>query len=105
MSEVKTFSSEKIDNLKPSLLSVYTLWKEGRDLRGMYSKAQFYRYRKALMDALSIDISVLPVSESIVDSSNVVHFIRITEAKPMGIPDWAYGTDLYYEPPALKAIF
>ncbi|MEY1581580.1 phage/plasmid replication protein, II/X family [Providencia manganoxydans] len=104
MSEVKTFSSEKIDNLKPSLLSVYTLWKEGRDLRGMYSKAQFYRYRKALMDALSIDISVLPVSESIVDSSNVVHFIRITEAKPMGIPDWAYGTDLYYDPPALKLV-
>lgn len=104
MSEVKTFSSEKIDSLKPSLLSVYVLWKEGRDLRGMYSKAQFYRYRKALMDALSIDISVLPVNESATNKSNVVPFVRIIEAKPMGIPDWAYGTDLYYEPPALKSV-
>ncbi|MGC8183265.1 phage/plasmid replication domain-containing protein, partial [Klebsiella pneumoniae] len=40
----------------------------------------FYRYRKGLMDALGIDIATVQYKQP----DNVVPFIRIIEAKPMG---------------------
>ncbi|MCC5709515.1 phage/plasmid replication protein, II/X family, partial [Klebsiella pneumoniae] len=63
------------------------------DIRSMHSKTAFYRYRKGLMDALGIDIATVQYKQP----DNVVPFIRIIEAKPMGVPDWAIGTDLYFD--------
>ena len=45
------------------------------------------------MDALGIDIATVQYKQP----DNVVPFIRIIEAKPMGVPDWAIGTDLYFD--------
>ncbi|MDO1983979.1 hypothetical protein Q2401_25380, partial [Escherichia coli] len=70
MSEVRITSFEKIDSLKPSLRLAYNYWKNGSDLRGLFSNAQFYRYRKALMDSLGRDISVPPVNENATDCTN-----------------------------------
>jgi II/X family phage/plasmid replication protein len=96
MDDVTALTPERIDGLKPSLHAVYQLWKEGHDIRGMYPKPTFYRYRKQLLDALSIDIANVQPRDA--EPSNVVPFLRIIEAKPMGVPDWAVGTDLYHEP-------
>ena len=60
---------------------------------GLCTRPSFYRYRKALMDALGIDIATVQYKQP----DNVVPFIRIIEAKPMGVPDWAIGTDLYFD--------
>uniref|UniRef100_UPI003978696E phage/plasmid replication protein, II/X family n=1 Tax=Citrobacter freundii TaxID=546 RepID=UPI003978696E len=58
-----------------------------------HSKTAFYRYRKGLMDALGIDIATVQYKQA----DYVVPFIRFVEAKPMGVPDWAIGTDLYFD--------
>lgn len=95
---MKAFTDEKIRELPPRLVGVYTLWKEGNDLREIYPRRTFYRYRKQLKDALSIDISVKQSPE--IDRSNVIPLIQVLEAKPAEIPHWAVGTDFYFEPRA-----
>lgn len=96
MDDVTALTPERIDKLRPAIRAVYQLWKEGHDIRGMYPKPTFYRYRKQLLDALSIDIANVQPRDA--EPSNVVPFLRIIEAKPMDVPDWAIGTDLYHEP-------
>ena len=96
MDDLRMTTPERIDELKPALRAVYELWKEGHDIRAMYPKPTFYRYRKQLMNAISIDIAnVQPRDEK---PSNVVPLIRVLEATEMGVPDWAVGTPLYAEP-------
>ena len=41
-----------------------------------------------------VDISI-PKSDV---TSNVVPLIRVLEAVPVGVPDWAEGTNMYFEP-------
>jgi len=93
MADITAITSEHTSGLSPANKAVYELWKHGHDIRSMYSRPSFYRYRKSLMDALGIDIATVQYKQP----SNVVPFIRIIEAKPMGVPDWAIGTDLYFD--------
>lgn len=88
---------EKLADLPPRLKGVYRCWENGDDMRQMYSKSTFYRYRRQMLDALNIDISVKQ-SGNKEDRSNVVPLVRVLEAKPAEIPEWAYGTDFYHEP-------
>ncbi|RWT74335.1 phage/plasmid replication protein, II/X family, partial [Citrobacter freundii] len=63
------------------------------DLKSMLAHKTFYRYRNKLLP-FGVDIAtVLPR-----EKSNVVPLVRVLEAIPMGIPDWAYGTPLYHQP-------
>jgi II/X family phage/plasmid replication protein len=78
-----------LQNLKPGLRSAYVLWKDGVDLRQVYSKAQFYRYRR---DLLAYGIDVLIVQDS--QRTNVVPMVRLLEARPAEIPQWAYDRGL-----------
>lgn len=94
-----TTAVSDLENLPPRLRGCVLLWLEGHDLRSMYSRAQWYRYRKDIMAAIGLDISLSPPKQR-PDTSNVVPLMRVLEAKPMGIPEWAYGTPLYFEPPA-----
>ncbi|MDL4030556.1 phage/plasmid replication protein, II/X family, partial [Proteus mirabilis] len=95
MADITAITSDRLDGLTPSFKNVYELWKCGYDIRSMHSKTAFYRYRKGLMDALGIDIATVQYKQP----DNVVPFIRIIEAKHMGVPDWAIGTDLYFDGP------
>lgn len=92
---------ELLEDLKPRFRAVYELWKQGHDLRAMYSRNTFYTYRRQLKDALNIDIAVKqPRKQELPD--NVVPFIRVLEPKMCEqVPDWVKGTDLYFEPRAL----
>lgn len=82
-----------LDDLKPSLRMAYQSWEAGNDLRATLSKATFYRYRAQLLPH-GIDIAV----DNPREKSNVVPLVRVLEAVPAPIPDWAHGTKLYWEP-------
>lgn len=87
----------KLENLPPRLVAAFRCWENGEDMRELYPSRTFYRYRKQIMDAVGIDISVRQPSDRD-DRSNVVPLIRVLEAKPADIPYWASGTDWYFEP-------
>lgn len=72
----------------------YELWSCGKDVRQFVSRRKFYKDRKALLD-FGIDISVPRPVET---HSNVVPLRKVLELKPAGVPDWAYGTKLMFEP-------
>lgn len=91
LSDNMTLSDDVLTSLPRNLVAPYTLWTAGHDLRQFYSKAQFYKHRKALL-AYTIDISVLQEKE--VQSNNIVPMISCLNAQPMGIPQWAYALGL-----------
>ncbi|MBV6552603.1 phage/plasmid replication protein, II/X family [Acinetobacter soli] len=90
LSENMPLDTQVRDSLPNSLKLVYSAWARGEDLRQMYSKAQFYKRRKQLLE-YGIDISILQDKE---EQSNIVPMIRYLEAVPMGIPEWAYQKGL-----------
>jgi II/X family phage/plasmid replication protein len=91
--EAMTITPTILDDLPGSLRGAYALWKDGHDLRQVYSRPTFYRYRSQLL-AHGIDISIKQEGTP----NNVVPLVRILEANPVGVPDWAIGTNLYFEP-------
>jgi II/X family phage/plasmid replication protein len=86
MNEQIALKTEEEMNLPQRLRSTYILWKNGEDLRMTLPKATFYRHRKAFLD-YGIDITLRQDSP---DKSNVIALIRVLEAKPASIPDWAF---------------
>ena len=72
----------------------YLSWKEGYCLKTTLPKRTFYRHRRELLE-FGIDISIPNSKEP---TSNVVPLNRVIEMRPCGIPDWAFGTDLLFEP-------
>jgi II/X family phage/plasmid replication protein len=107
-SENMRFVSPDFDypDLPARLLAPVQLWHEGHDLRAMYPRATWYRYRRDIMKAVNLDIS-LPPPKQRPDRANVVPLIKVLEAKPMEVPEWASGTPLYFEPavrPGLRLV-
>jgi II/X family phage/plasmid replication protein len=88
-----TLQPQVLATLRPALRTAVLAWESGSDLRSILSRRSFYRYRSELLQH-GIDIAVPQPREA----SNVVPLIRILEAKPVGVPDWAQGTKLYFEP-------
>lgn len=82
-----------LETLPARLRTVYSAWKAGEDLRAMLPRRTFYRYRSELLPH-GIDIAV----QQGPDRSNVVPLVRVIEAVPAQVPDWARGTPLYFEP-------
>lgn len=95
MSDITYASIDNLDKLSTSSKGAYAMWEKGIDLRNIYSKAQFYRHRKNILDVLGIDVISQPQNLA---NDKVVPFVRFIEAVPMSVPEWAVGTDLYYEP-------
>ena len=91
--EAMTMTPATLEELSGALQGAYSLWKEGHDLRQVYSRPTFYRYRAKLLEH-GIDISIQQQGKP----DNVVPLVRILEARPVGVPDWAFGTNLYFEP-------
>lgn len=89
-----------LDGLPARLIAVVNLWYEGHDLKSMYPTRTFYRYKSEIKKLLSIDISIAPPNgkKDKLENSNVIPLVRVLEAKPKSVPDWAHGTSLYFEP-------
>lgn len=99
---MKVSSGINIEGLEPRLVGPLHMWQSGLDLRSYFSKSSFYRYRSDLKKAIGIDISLPP---PIIESNNIIPLFVPLEAKPKPIPNWAYGTDLLFEPPAYPRLF
>ena len=93
ISEATMIESTALDSLSPRLRGAYQLWKDGHDLRRLFSRPTFYRYRTELL-TLGIDISVLQEREK----SNVVPIGVVLVGKPVSVPDWAVNSPLFFEP-------
>lgn len=93
MTTTASLSAEVMQNLRPALRMAVQAWESGADLRQTLPRPTFYKYRKELLP-FGVDIATLLPK----DVSNVVPLHRVLEAKPVGVPDWAIGTPLYFEP-------
>ena len=80
-------------SLPPRLRTAYLSWKAGTDLKDIYSRPTYYRYRKQLLE-YGIDIAILQEKEP----DNVIPLVQVLEAQPVSTPDFAIGTDLYFQP-------
>lgn len=101
IAEASMLDVQSLDGLPPRLLGVYQLWHDGHDLRAIYPRNTFYRYRRELLLS-GIDIGVKQERKSS-DPSNVVPLRTVLHAYPVGVPAWAVGTNLYFEPRAKVA--
>lgn len=93
MTTTRTLSDEFLATLTTSQRLAYSAWLAGEDLRAILPNGSFYRLRNKLLPH-GIDVSLIQSSER----SNVVPLVRVLEAVPAPVPDWAYGTPLYFEP-------
>ena len=89
LSDVYMLKDDVLDSLPHRLRLTYQSWLNGDDLKQILPHNTFYRYKKALRE-YGIDISAKPPKEK----NNVIPLIRFLEAKPVGIPDWAYEKNL-----------
>lgn len=93
MTTSATLTAEVRETLTTSQRLAYSAWLAGEDLRAVLSNGAFYNLRNKLLPH-GIDVATTLPKEA----SNVVPLIRVLEAKPAPIPDWAEGTPLYFEP-------
>ena len=89
MSDVYMLKDDVLDSLPVRLRMIYQSWLNGDDLKRIMSSSAFYRWRTQMLK-YGIDIS----SKSPKEKNNVIPLIRVLEAKPVGIPDWAYERNL-----------
>jgi len=98
LSDATMRDAATVEGLPPRLNATYQLWLDGHDLRQMFPARTFYRYRAQLLPH-GVDIATKRPREA----SNVVPLRVVLTGKPFEVPDWARGTDLYYEPKARAA--
>lgn len=91
MSNNFKLSNKVLDTLPRKLRTYYKLWLHGEDLRQELSRPTYYRIRKELQ-AYDIDIALVRDVDRPVD--NVIPMIRVLEAEPVGIPNWAFEQGL-----------
>jgi II/X family phage/plasmid replication protein len=96
IAEATMLDAHELEGLSGRLQLAYTSWREGHDLRAILPRRTFYRYRTELLRR-GIDIAVQQQRTS-PDMSNVVPLRTVLHAYPVGVPDWARGTALYFEP-------
>lgn len=94
----QTVASDLIYSIPKFARAAFVAWDSGHDVRLLVGRSKFYKDRKELLKH-GIDISIpKPKDDSFV---NVVPLKRVLELKPVGVPDWAMGTPLYFEPRSL----
>lgn len=82
--------------------AAYQLWTQGFDLREVYPRATYFRHRKNIYDKTGVNVSVPNTDNPKAYEFPAIEFIR---AKFEPVPEWAYGTHLYFEPRAgLRAV-
>lgn len=100
VSEATMLEAQVLEGLPGRLQGAYQLWRDGHDLRSIFSRATFYRYRAELLRH-GVDIAVTQSKPG--EASNVVPLRVVLNAHPVSVPDWASGTPLYFEPRARVA--
>jgi II/X family phage/plasmid replication protein len=91
MSNNFKLSNAVTDGMPTGMRLAYFSWLSGIDLRAELPKNTFYRYRRKLKE---YDIDIALVRDLDKPADNVIPLIRVLEAEPVGIPDWAYEQGL-----------
>lgn len=89
LSDKFMLQDDVLDSLPVRLRLVYQAWLNNEDLKQIMSSSAFYRWRKQLL-SYGIDIATPSPKEK----NNVIPLLRVLEAQPVGIPDWAYEKGL-----------
>lgn len=90
MQKQATLIDKQLMELPRTVAATYQLWRQGACLHSILPRRTFYRHRSKLRE-YGIDIHMPPAEP---DVSNVVPMIRIIEAKPVAIPQWAFDQQL-----------
>lgn len=97
MSEQIALTDQKMNEIPKRLRMTYRAWLDGHDLRDMLSKSAYYRHRADLKE-YGINIDLRPESTT---KSNVVPLIRVLEARPASIPEFAFERGLVHRSAAI----
>lgn len=96
MGRLTELPSAMLSHLPGRLVSAYRAWEHGDDLRALYSHNTYYRYRRQLLEH-GIDISirrpVAPKAPSVLEPLSA-----LLDRHLAGVPEWAPGTPLHFEP-------
>lgn len=92
MTEQIALTDKKYYELPQRLRSTYVLWRDGYDLRTDLTRPTYYRHRKEFLE-LGIDIAI---ARENIDRSNVIPLVRVLEALPAEIPNWAFNQSLIH---------
>jgi II/X family phage/plasmid replication protein len=96
MSDTMRMSDEYIGELPGKVALVYEAWRAGRDLRTMFSKSAFYRYRSELLKH-GIDIAHVRPREVVLENQYLLGApLKSFLAGPgVPVPEWAKDTPMY----------
>jgi II/X family phage/plasmid replication protein len=96
LSDTMKLTDEYVGEIPGKLALVYDAWRAGRDLRSMYSKAQFYRLRAKLLP-YGIDIAHVRPHEVVTENQYLLGapLKSFLQGGGVPVPDWAIGTSLY----------
>lgn len=92
MSEQIALTDDRLMAIPNKLRMTYRAWSDGYDLRDMMSKSAYYRHRAELKEH-GINIDLRPESTR---KSNIVPLIKVLEAKPASIPEFAFSKQLIH---------
>lgn len=82
----------ELGKLPPKLETTYLLWRQGVNIKEVFSKSKFYDHRKEL---IKYGIDILVINQK---KAQVVPLLKFLTAEHISsIPNFAIGTDLYVE--------
>ncbi|MCM2263562.1 MAG: phage/plasmid replication protein, II/X family [Desulfuromonadales bacterium] len=83
---------EDVKNIPARYRAAYELYKQGKLLSELYSRATYYRYKKYFLESYGINVDVPRVQER----GNVIPLIRVLRAEPLSIPAEAFDLGLVH---------
>lgn len=93
----RVVEDEVLDQLPKEAARAYQLWSDGNDIRRLYKRTAYYKYRRILLDECGIDIG------STRPKGNVVPLRRVLSAVPAELPE--YAQEVMFVPPSrLRAV-
>jgi II/X family phage/plasmid replication protein len=97
MSDTMRLSDEYIGKLPGKLALIYEAWRNGRDIRSIYTDRHYYRLRAQLLP-YGIDIAHVRPREVVAENQYLLGAPLKSFLQPGGgapVPDWAIDTPLY----------
>lgn len=95
LNDALRLAEDVVGQLPPKLVPIYDAWRAGRDLKQLYAKNTFYRYRRQLL-AFDIDIAEVRPREIVPETQYLMGrpLKSFLVGPGVSIPEWAKGTDL-----------
>ncbi len=96
LSDMVRLVEDVAHDLPGKLLAVYEAWRAGRDVRLMFTRPTFYRYRRQLLDLAGVDIARVQLRAVVTEAEYLGGFPvgPLLRGPGVGHPDWARCTEL-----------